>query len=68
MAQVFIVGMDERIINITNHPADDVNPKWSPDGKRIAFYQIEMGRSLRGVMGLAIIVHQLFMQILMVLT
>ena len=24
-------------INLTNHPAEDSNPSWSPDGTRIAF-------------------------------
>lgn len=37
-SEVFITDMDGKIIrDITNHPADDGNPKWSPDGRRIAF-------------------------------
>ena len=25
------------LINLTNHPAGDLSPAWSPDGKQIAF-------------------------------
>ena len=26
-----------QLLNLSNHPADDVRPAWSPDGSRIAF-------------------------------
>jgi Tol biopolymer transport system component len=31
--------------NLTNHPAQDANPYWSPDGKRIAFESVRTGLS-----------------------
>lgn len=27
----------DQLTNLTNHPADDTNPAWSPDGQRLAF-------------------------------
>ncbi|UCH35579.1 MAG: PD40 domain-containing protein [Armatimonadota bacterium] len=35
---VFVAAPDgSGISNITNHPSDDFDPTWSPDGRRIAF-------------------------------
>ena len=33
--QVIALGVD--LIQLTDHPADDISPVWSPDGRRIAF-------------------------------
>ena len=33
--QVIALGAD--LIQLTDHPADDISPTWSPDGRRIAF-------------------------------
>ena len=33
--QVIALGAD--LIQLTDHPADDISPAWSPDGNRIAF-------------------------------
>ena len=33
--QVIALGAD--LIQLTDHPADDISPSWSPDGNRIAF-------------------------------
>jgi len=35
---IFVVQKDgSGIVNLTNHPATDQNPAWSPDGNKIAF-------------------------------
>jgi TolB protein len=35
---IFIVNIDgSGLTNLTNHPGDDVDPVWSPDGERIVF-------------------------------
>ena len=33
--QVIALGAD--LIQLTDHPADDISPSWSPDGRRLAF-------------------------------
>ena len=36
--EVYVMNADgTNLINLTNHPADDRHPDWSPDGLRIAF-------------------------------
>ncbi len=35
---IYVINLDgSGEINLTNHPADDWRPAWSPDGRRIAF-------------------------------
>ena len=37
-AEIYVMEADGRNqLNLTNHPGGDVNPAWSPDGKRIVF-------------------------------
>ena len=36
--EVFVMNTDgTNLINLTNHPTEDRNPAWSPDGRQIAF-------------------------------
>jgi TolB protein len=47
ITNIDIVVMDadgRNWVNLTDHPAGDINPKWSPDGTRIAFGSYRRGR------------------------
>src|SRR6185503_8156596 len=45
-AEIYVVNADGiRQTNLTQHPADDRWPSWSPDGSRIAFFSMRSGRS-----------------------
>jgi PKD repeat protein len=35
--EVYVIGIDGSLTNLTNNPADDHSPIWSSDGSRIAF-------------------------------
>ena len=37
--EIYLLTLDEEgeLINLTNHPANDGDPAWSPDGKQLAF-------------------------------
>jgi WD40 repeat protein len=39
------LGDEASVVRLTDHPADDVRPAWSPTGRRIAFYSTRHGDS-----------------------
>ena len=50
-SDIHIIGVDGRSLNVlTDHPADDVQPLWSPDGRHIVFLSRRYGnQALWGV-------------------
>ncbi len=43
--EIYVMNADgSNPVNLTNHPASDTVPSWSPDGKRIAFSSDRDGR------------------------
>ncbi len=43
-AEIYVMDLDgKNIRNLTNHPADDRNPSWSPDGQSVAFDSLRDG-------------------------
>jgi TolB protein len=50
--EIYSISDDGRVAkNLTNNPAQDLDPSWFPDGKRIAFYSNRAGNSDIFVMG-----------------
>ncbi len=35
--EIYTLGIDSTVTNISNNPASDTSPSWSPDGNRVAF-------------------------------
>ena len=49
--EVFVANLDGTgLVNLTNNPADDASPTWSPNGKRLAFVSNRTRDSLIYVM------------------
>ena len=45
--EVFVADADgENLVNLTDHPSNDIYPSWSPDGTKIAFVRDKTGTDL----------------------
>jgi Tol biopolymer transport system component len=40
---IYIISRDKKLEVVSDHPADDITPRWSPDGKHIVFLSLRHG-------------------------
>jgi Tol biopolymer transport system component len=40
---IYIISRDKKLHVLTDHPDDDISPRWSPDGKHVVFKSLRQG-------------------------